>query len=215
MKYKLFLIAGILTPIFYLITLVIYSFFKPNKVGYSISALIYYGAPNKFVFDFLFSIYIILTLIFAVGLLLFFSSYYKLGNYNNFGKLGVGFIMAAGLLGLILILFFPIDPIDSILTTIEKIHIILAVIISLLTMLGVLFFVLLFKKAKLKYLSFYSLISLIIIFISGILADLNAGQEIPLLGLIEKIAIFAFLQWMFTTTIWVLNLKYIDSKELA
>jgi hypothetical protein len=212
MKYKIILTSGIFVPILYLTTVFIGSILKPDQTRYSISELLESGAPDKILLNSLFSIYIIFIMIFAVGLLLFISSYSRSENYNKFGKIGVTFILIAGFLGLILILLFPLDPTHTSPKILYTMHLIIAWIISISTMLSVLFFVLWFKKVKLKYLSFYSLISLIAISIFGIIADLSAGEAGPFLGLMQKITIFAFLQWMAVIAIWILNLK-IYSRE--
>lgn len=213
MKYKLILkIIGILTPILYLVTAIMGLVLKLGyiQVKYSISGLIVVGSPNRIILNNLFSIYGILTIIFAVGLLLFILFYHKSENYNNLGKTGVAFLLIVGFFGLILILFLPMDPNKKLVTFTGVLHLILAYLMSFLTMFGVLFFVLWFKTVKLKNLSIYSLISLIVIFIFGTITVAVERQANPFLGLFERITIFAFLQWMPVTAIWISNLKNIS-----
>ena len=213
MKYKPILkIIGILAPILYLVTAIMGLVLKLgyNQMKYAISDLVADGAPNKILLNYLFSIYNIFTMIFAVGLLLFILFYHKSENYDNLGKTGVAFLLIVGFFGLILVLFLPMDPNNTPATFTGVLHLILAYVMSFSTMFGVLFFVLWFKTVKLKNLSIYSLISLIVIFIFGIIAVAVARQANPFLGLFERITIFTFLQWMPVTAIWIINLKYIS-----
>ena len=213
MKYKPILkIIGILTPILYLATAIMGLVLKLGyiQMEYSISGLIVVGAPNTILLNNLFSIYGILTIIFALGLLLFILFYHKSENYDKLGKTGVAFIFIVGFFELIMVLFFPMDPNSKSLTIVGVLHLILAYVMSFSTMFGVLFFVLWFKTVKLKNLSIYSLISLIVIFIFDIIAVAVERQANPFLGLFERITIFAFLQWMPITAIWIINLKNIS-----
>ena len=213
MKYKPILkIIGILAPILYLVTAIMGLVLKLgyNQMKYAISDLVADGAPNKILLNYLFSIYNIFTMIFAVGLLLFIFFYHKSENYDNLGKTGVAFLLIVGFFGLMLILFFPMDSNNTPATFTGVLHLILAYVMSFSTMFGVLFFVLWFKTVKLKNLSIYSLISLIVIFIFGIIAVAVARQANPFLGLFERITIFTFLQWMPVTAIWIINLKNIS-----
>jgi hypothetical protein len=213
MKYKPILkIIGILAPILYLATAIIGLVLKLGyiHIKYSISALISNGVPNKILLNNLFSIYGILIITFAAGLLLFILSYHKSENYNNLGKTGIVFLLIVGFFGLILILFFPMDPNNTPITFKGVLHLILAYLMSFSTMFVVLFFVLWFKAVKLKNLCIYSLISLIVIFIFGIISVAIERQANPFLGLFERIMILAFLQWIPVTAIWIINLKNIS-----
>ena len=213
MKYKPILrIIGILAPTLYLVTAIMGLVLKLgyDQMKYAFSDLVTDGAPNRILLNYLFSIYNIFIMIFAVGLLLFILFYHKSENYNKLGKTGVAFLLIVGFSGLMLVLFFPMDPNNTPITFTGVLHLILAYVMSFSTMFGVLFFVLWFKTIKLKNLSIYSLISLIVIFIFGTFAVAVARQESPFLGLFERIMIFAFLQWMPVTAIWIINLKNIS-----
>lgn len=207
-------IIGIFAPVIYMLTAAIGLVLNLSYVQmkYTFSDLMINGAPSKVLLTYLTSIYSVLTIIFAIGLFLFVLFYNKAGN-NIWGIITAIFIFIVGFFTLIMGQFFPMDPNNELVTITGVIHLTLAYMISFSTISAVMFFVFWSKKVKLRDLSIYSLISLIVIFISGVIAISISRTANPLLGLFQRITIFAFLQWMAITAIWIINLKNIGLHE--
>jgi hypothetical protein len=77
-------------------------------------------------------------------------------------------------------------------------HIVLAGLSSLTTMLSMLLMAFWFSKAPdRRGYGLYSLISVFVVFLSGGLAAATVASRSPIAGLVERITIGGFLQWLF------------------
>lgn len=198
MRNKFLMFSGVLAPLTYVLAVVIGGILRP---GYShitqyVSELIEAGAPNKAILDPLFSIYNILTIAFGIGLLLYIRETSE-NRRKMIGTIGACILVAEGLFGFVTV-FFPQDPIGSPATSTGNMHIVLASLSSLTTMLAMLLFGLWFRVIpNLRTYGLYSFVSLAIVFISGGVAASTIAHPGPVNGLIERVTIFGFIQWLF------------------
>ncbi len=200
MKNKVLMLCGILAPVVYVITVILGGFLRPgySHVSQAVSDLIATGAPNKSLLDPLFALYNLLTIAFGLGLFQHVRS-----DHQNRGKvvgtLGALCLVAEGIFGLIT-LFFPED-LGGMSTTISgtgTMHIVFAGLSSLTTMLTILLMSFWFRNSpRLRGYGLYSFISVIAVFLSGGLAAVSVANNSPVGGLVERITIGGFLQWLF------------------
>lgn len=207
MSYKPLLFSGILAVVFYVAAVIIGGALRP---GYShivnfVSELIETGAPNKSLLNPLFILYNLLTGTFAVGLLLFVQAKSPLGS-ANLGKAGSIILIAEAVFGLVTV-FFPQDVRSTPATTTGAMHIVLAGLSSLTTMGAILLVGLWFRRVPgLVGYAWYSLISLVVVFIFGGLSAYTGATNSPISGLMERITIGGFLQWMLVLGIKLFSL---------
>jgi hypothetical protein len=154
------------------------------------------GAPNKSLLNPLFALYNLLTLAFGIGL---FMSVRAISKYK--GKvsrsLGALILIAEGICGFVTV-FFPQDPRGAPITSKGIIHIVLAGLSSLTTILSMVLMGFWFRTIpRLRGYSIYSFISAIVVFISGGVAAYTGATLSPISGLMERITIGGFLQWLF------------------
>lgn len=197
MSYRLLLFSGILAVVFYVAAVIIGGALRPgySHIGNFVSELIETGAPNKSLLNPLFILYNLFTGTFAVGLLLFVQAKSPSGSVN-LGRAGAIILIAEAVFGLVTI-FFPQDVRGTPATTTGTMHIVLAGLSSLTTMGAILLVGLWFRRVPgmIGY-AWYSLISLMIVFIFGGLAAYTGATNSPISGLMERITIGGFLQWM-------------------
>ena len=198
MRNKILMFSGILAPLAYALAVVVGGILRP---GYShitqyVSELIEAGAPNKAILDPLFTIYNTLTIAFGIGLFLYIRE--RSGNRRKMmGAIGALVLVAEGIFGFVTV-FFPQDPIGSAATSTGNIHILLASLSSLATMATMLLLAFWFRAtATLRAYGLYSSISLIIVATSGAIAASTIAHPGPVNGLIERLTIFGFIQWLF------------------
>ncbi len=202
MNYKLLLLGGVPAVVCYAAAVVTGGALRP---GYShirnfVSELIESGAPNKGLLNPLFALYNLLTGVFGVGLLRFVQSKSPSGSVN-LGIIGAIVLIAEAVFGLVTV-FFPQDVRGTPATTTGTIHIILAALSSLTTMGTMLLVGLWFRSIPgLTGYAWYSLISLVVVFVSGGLAAYTGATNSPYAGLMERITIGGFLQWMLILSI--------------
>ena len=170
------------------------------RPGYShiaqyISELIEAGAPNKAILDPLFAIYNILTIAFGIGLFLYIREQSD-NRRKMVGTIGTLVLVAEGIFGFVTV-FFPQDPIGSAATSTGSMHILLASLSSLTTMATMFLLALWFRVIPtLRRYALYSSISLTIVAMYGGLAAWTITHPGPVNGLIERITIFGFIQWL-------------------
>jgi hypothetical membrane protein len=198
MKARALLLAGVMAPVVYSATVVFGGMITP---GYShlsqyVSELIAAGAPNRALLNLLFAIYNLFVLAFGVGIYLLIRRNQE-SRRRTVGIMGAFVLVLEGLAG-ILTLFFPQDPIGSPATSTGTMHIVLASVSSLTSMLTMLFLGLWFWviPALRKY-AVYSLVSVAVVFVSGGIAASTIAHPSPLSGLIERVTILGFIQWVF------------------
>jgi uncharacterized protein DUF998 len=198
MRNKIFMLCGMLAPVVYVIAVIIGGRLRP---GYShksqfVSELIESGAPNKSLLNPLFALYNLLTIASGIGL---FTRLRAMSENKGkvSGSLGALVLVAEGIFGFVTV-FFPQDPRGAPVTSRGKIHIALAGLSSLTTILTMLLMGFWFRTiARWRGYSIYSFISGIIVFISGGLAAYTGATNSRILGIMERITIGGFLQWLF------------------
>ncbi len=198
MKNRLLILAGILAPIVYVVTVILGGAIRPgySHIAQYISELIATGAPNKAILDPLFAVYNLLVAAFGIGLYLFIQQRRE-NRRRIIGSIGAIVLVVEGLAGF-MTLFFPQDPIGATVTSTGTMHIVLAGISSLTSMLTLLFLGLWFWVVPaLQRYSAYTFISLTVIFVAGGIAATTIAHPTPYSGLIERITIGAFIQWLF------------------
>jgi len=200
MRSRSLALCGVLAPLLYIGTVIIGGFLRPsyNHISQAVSDLIATGAPNKALLDPLFSLYNLLSIGFAVGLFQYVHSDFQQPR-KLVGEIGAFVLIAQGIIGLAT-LFFP-EPaggMTAAITSTGKLHIVFAGLSSLTTMLSILLMGLWFKVSQRhrKYAS-YSFLSVAIVFLTGGLAAVCVAHQSPFAGLVERITIGGFMQWLF------------------
>ncbi len=213
MKNKVLMFCGILAPVIYILTVVLGGVIRPgySHLAQAVSDLIATEAPNKALLDPLFALYNLLTIAFGIGLFLYIrSNNQKRGNWV--GTLGALILVAEGVFGIIT-LFFP-EPVGGMAATITntgKLHIVFAGLSSLTTMLTILLMGFWFRNNQtLRGYGLYSFISVAVVFISGGLAAITVATQSPVAGLVERITIGGFLQWLFIIALMMYSSKAIS-----
>ncbi len=198
MKNKALKSSGLLAPIVYVIAVIIGGLLWPgySHVSQYVSELIGSGAPTKQLLDPIFAIYNLLTVAFAFGLYQAVRAEVQ-HRRKLVGSIGELILLAEGLFGFAT-LFFPQDPFNVQITSTGVMHIVLAGLSSLTTMLSMLLMGFWFTaNPRLRAYGVYSFISVAIVFIFGGMAAATGVNHSPVLGIIERITIGGFLQWLF------------------
>jgi len=185
-----FAYVGIAAVVIYCFTVVLGAALYP---GYShfrdtISSLTNPTAPNLPLLNTLFSIYNLAFLVFGVG--------WAICSISARARASAILVSLTGFLGLILC-FFPQDPMGAVITVTGAAHIAVAGLASLLTMAAILTRGFAERAAPgLKGMAIYSFISVAVVFVTGGLAAAGVAQGWALGGLLERLTIGAFLQWL-------------------
>jgi hypothetical protein len=175
-----------------------------SHVSQAVSDLIATGAPNKSLLDPLFAVYNLLTIAFGVGLF----QHVRAHNQNRgkvAGTLGALCLVAEGIFGFVT-LFFPEDAggMSTTITGTGTLHIVFAGLSSLTTMLTILLMGFWFRNSpRLRGYGIYSFITVIAVFLSGGLAAISVANNSPVGGLVERITIGGFLQWLFIIALMI------------
>jgi hypothetical protein len=115
------------------------------------------------------------------------------------GTLGALVLVTQGIFGF-MTLFFP-EPAGGISATITStgtMHIIFAGLSSLTSILAILLMGFWFRNSqRLRGYGLYSFLSVAVVFLSGRLAAFSVATQSPVAGLVERITIGGFLQWLF------------------
>jgi hypothetical membrane protein len=199
MSRKYLLVCGVLAPLLYVGAVILGGLLRPgySHVAHAISELIAAGAPNTTLLNPLFTLYDLLLAIFGTGLLCTVIARPQ-QHAKRSGALGAIALVVAGLLGVLMNLFFPQDPGGPPVTVTGTVHVVLAGVLSLGTMLAILCTGLWLRQMPgLRAYWRYSLASLVVIFVSGGLGAAAIATSSPYLGLVERVTIGAFIQWVF------------------
>jgi hypothetical protein len=169
-----------------------------SPMSQAVSDLIATGAPNKALLDILFALYNVLSLCFASAL------YYQvhtttLSVPKRVGEIGAGVLFAQGIFGLVTLCFpEPASGMSAAMTHTGKMHIVFAGLSSLTTMLSILLMGFWFNKSQhLRRYAVYSFFSVAIIFLTGGFAAISVATQSPFAGVVERITIGGFMQWLF------------------
>jgi hypothetical membrane protein len=209
MLIRALLLGGILASITYIVTVIVGAAIRPgySHIKYFVSELISAKAPNKKLLNPLFATFNILTSVFGFGLLFAVSSLSQSSGKMLIGTWGAIVIIAEALIGFAIV-FFPMDERDTPNTFTGTMHIVLSGFSSLATMIGMLLIAIcLHSVPGMNGWSVYSFISLAVVFVSGAGAAITASKNSPIAGLMERITIGGFLQWMMVMGIVLLAVK--------
>jgi len=199
MRRSYLLLCGVLAPLVYVGAAILGGLLRPgySHISHAISELIAAGAPNTTLLIPLFTLYDILLAGFGAGLLLAVMARPE-QNGRRSGTWGALTLVVAGLLGVVLNLFFPQDPGGPPVTFAGTVHVALAGVLSLGTMLAMLCTGLWLRHLPDLHAYWrYSLLSLLLVFISGGLGAAAIATRSPYLGLVERVTIGACIQWVF------------------
>lgn len=198
MRIKALILCGGLASIIYAVTVVLGGILRPgySHISQFISELIATGAPNKPILDPLFALYNLLTIVFGVGLVMTVRAASEMRR-KIIGTLGALILVAEGVFGFVTV-FFPQDPVGTAITSTGTMHIVLAGLSSLTTMLSMLLMGFWFRtQPGLRSYGRYSFISVAVVFVFGGLAAVMGVNSSPIVGIMERITIGGFLQWLF------------------
>jgi hypothetical protein len=191
---------GILAPIVYVLAVVLGGAMWPGykHVSRFVSDLIGSGAPNTWLLVPLFGLYNLMVLGFGLGMYL---AARAAGNpRKSVGAAGAIVLLLQGLFGT-LTLFYPEDPVGTQMTMVGTVHIVMAGLSSITTMGSMLLLGLWFRgRAVTSRLGIYSFISVGFVFVTGGLL-VALGIHSPVAGLMERLTIGGFLQWLFVTAL--------------
>lgn len=193
---KYFYWCGLIAPIVYVLAVVIGGFLIPhyshiNQVISEMDPLI--DEKYSAILNILFGIYNVLTLIYGVMLFYF---YHKKSSSFTIQSVSIVLISLGGLL----MYFFPMDPIGNPTSTEGVVHIVLSTIMAPLTILVCLLGYWTFNNNE--KMRIYSLVSSIIIFVFGGASAAFTANNLPMMGLLERITIGAYITWLFVTSLY-------------
>jgi Protein of unknown function (DUF998) len=213
MRNKFFLLCGMLAPVVYVGAVIMGGVKRPgySHIAQFVSELIEAEAPNKALLDPLFAVYNALTIAFGIGLYTHVraNSWHK-GKVS--GSLGALILVTEGLFGFATV-FFPQDPRGAPATSTGITHIVLAGLSSLTTILSMALMGFWCRAIpRLRGYSLYSFVSAIVVFISGGVAAYTGATLSPIVGLMERITIGGFLQWLFVMA-WKLYTTHSSEME--
>ena len=197
MKQKWLFWSGSVATIIYIMAVLIGAAIRP---GYShlanfISELMEAGAPNTALLNPLFLIYNVLVGVFAYGMFVFTRDHSQPASLKRLGATAAWVLVVEAIFGFVTV-FFPQDIRGTEMTSTGTMHIILAGLSSFATMIPMLLLGLWFNKYGMKGLSLYTFISLAVVFISGGITAALTPSNFAYVGLLERITIGGFLQWM-------------------
>lgn len=206
LKSRTLILCGILSPILYILATIIGGLLIPeySHIENAVSELIQSGAPNKLLLVTLMVISSISTILGCIGI---FLTHKK--KINKLVTTGIILILITGLLGLLTSTIFPQDPIHAPMTLPGIMHMVIVAISALITIVSPLLIGFgICQNEGWENFKLYSIISVLIIFITGGLTPFIILKEIPLMGLIQRIAIGAYFQWFI-----VLSIKFYKYKN--
>lgn len=203
MKGKILILCGVFAPLIYALAVILGGMLRPgySHISQAVSELIEVGAPNKPLLNALFILYNGLTGVFGLALFNFVRAKSPAGSGLNSGSLAALVLVAEAVFGFVTV-FFPQDVPGTPMTPTGTMHIVLAGLSSLATMAAMLLSALWFRGVPgLQGYSLYSWISLAVVFVTGGMAAYMTARGIPINGLMERITIGGFLQWMLVVAV--------------
>jgi hypothetical protein len=196
--------AGLVAGALYALIVLVGGLITPgyDHVAQPVSSLYQAGAANGLPIAVAFLIYNLFVVAFGMGM-----SRIARASLEQRRKAGVAAGVAIVLVGLAgaADAVFPQDPIGSAMTTAGTLHIVFAGVASLLTVCAVaLAAAWLFRRRAMRPLAWYSIATLGLVIGFGPMTAVATASNSPLMGLLERVTIFAFIVWM-TVTAFVLS----------
>ncbi|MFX1566887.1 MAG: DUF998 domain-containing protein [Promethearchaeota archaeon] len=190
---KLYL-GGIIGPIVFLLNDIIGTIITPgySQVIHAVSELTQAGAENAVLLSSLFLIAAIGLIIFGIGLVAHYN--FKTSKAIFLGGI---FIISLGILSALTGTIFPMDPFGEDATFAGNMHqyltyVNIALIVLAIPMIGIG----LYKEKQWKLFIIYSIITVITMVICGVLTGVLTANNIEMLGLFERITIYAYQTWI-------------------
>jgi hypothetical protein len=193
--------AGLAAGIWYTAVVLVGAMATPgySHVGEHVSTLYQSGAPNGPWIAALFAVYNVLVLVFGVGVLRLASR--PVAVRRRTGRWGGVALVLTAIAGLVDVVFRQ-DPIGSPATTAGTLHIAFAGAASLLTILAIAFAATwAFGRPGLRGFGWYSVATLVVIAVFGPLAAVATAGLWPTMGLLERVPIFGFVQWVAVSSV--------------
>lgn len=187
-------IGGIIGPIVFLLNDIIGSLITHgySPIIHALSELTQTGSKHQILLSALFLIAAIGLVLFAIGLVL----EYNFGR-NKLIFIGGIFVALLGIFSALTGTIFPMDPFGELPTFPGEMHKYLTYVNILLIVLGMLMIGIgLYKQKKWRLFLIYSIVSVVIMATSGGMTSVLIMNNIELLGLFERISIYAYQTWI-------------------
>lgn len=197
---KAFAVCGIISPLLYLIMVIIGGALIPgySHITETVSELLVAGAPNRSLLATLMISSSVLGILFPIGL-------HRGINEGRGSKVGPAFLIIASVLG-IFTTYFPQDPGGPPVTFAGTVHVVLIIPMVILS-LGA--FIAFWRRLKSDSLwsgyDRYSLITFIVAIPLGVISAVSLDS--PYVGLLERISVAVILQWGFFMAIKLFRLS--------
>ena len=193
--------AGVVAGALYTVIVLMGGLITPgyDHVAQPVSSLYQAGAVNGLPIAVAFLLYNAFVVAFGTGLS-------QIAGATGWPRPKVG--VAAGIATILVGLagaadaVFPQDPIGSAMTIAGTLHIVFAGVASLLTLAAVVLAATwLFKREAMRPLAWYSLVTLAVVIAFGPLTAAATANSSPIMGVLERVTIFAFIVWMIVTSV--------------
>lgn len=204
---KILIVFGMISTIFYFSHTIIGNLLwkEYNPITTDISSLTAVGAPNANLLTVLVSIYGVLSIIFAIGILV---RAYRI--YNNRIKAGYIVLLIMQLVSLIGYGLFPLTGDKSIMTFQNMMHIIVTVIVVFTTILFSFLLASGYKKQEqTKKFGKFLFVAAILITVFGSFNPISMAMKLNVLGLSERMVIYTLQILMFSISYYeTFKIKY-------
>ena len=204
MSNRILLLCGVISPVVYVVGTVLGAALRPgySHITDTVSELMSPGSPNKPLMHTLFTASAVFSTLFGVGVWQFVRAS---GRSTTAGVVGAVLLFAVGLVNILTAAVFPQDPMGAPATFQGKMHIILVAALSVMAMLATLLLGLWARQVDvLVGYGTYTLASLTVMLLTGGLAV--ATTEKPVMGLTERLAVVAVMQWNVVTGLKLFSL---------
>lgn len=193
MKNESLFYAGILGPLLFLLNDIIGNIITPDYsfLINAVSELTQAGSENVLLLSSLFLLSAIMTIVFGIGLLKTFK-----GGRSRLLTIGSIIIIITASFNALTGTIFPMDPFGAEMTFAGMMHIALVGLSAVMVMVMIVMFGIgLDREKKWKSFKIYSIITVIVMIAAGAMTPVLMDNNIPLLGLFERIVIYTYLLW--------------------
>ena len=187
--------GGIIGPIVFLLNDILGNILTQgySPIIHAVSELTQAGSENSFLLSSLFLIAAGGIIIFGIGL----SMHYKIGR-SKLMFLGGIFLILLGIFSALAGTIFPMDPFGEVATFKGEMHKNLTLVNIMLIVLAILFIGIgIYKEIHWKSFTIYSIITVLTMVSCGGLTGILMMNNIEMLGLFERITIYAYQLWIF------------------